>query len=150
MALRPAFDLQPFAVTLVNATSDAVVYADAEGQIRYWNGGAPRMFGYTADEALGQSLDIIIPASLRSRHWEGYRKTMRTGATRYGAGDILAVPAARKDGSRISVEFSITPFRDASGAMLGIAAIMRDVTVRFEEMKALRQRAERAPDQSGA
>ena len=69
MALRPAFDLQPFAVTLVNATSDAVVYADAEGQIRYWNAGARRMFGYTADEALGQSLDIIIPASLRSRHW---------------------------------------------------------------------------------
>ncbi len=142
------FDLQQFAVTLVNATSDAVVYADAEGQIRFWNAGAQRMFGYTADEALGQSLDIIIPASLRSRHWEGYTKTMRTGATRYGAGDILAVPAARKDGSRISIEFTITPFRDASGAILGIAAIMRDVTARFEEMKALRQRAERAPDQS--
>ena len=144
------FDLQQFAVTLVKATSDAVVYADAEGHIRYWNAGAQRMFGYTADEALGQSLDIIIPASLRSRHWEGYTKTMRTGATRYGAGDILAVPAARKDGSRVSTEFTITPFRDASGAILGIAAIMRDVTVRFEEMKALRQRAERASDQSPA
>jgi PAS domain S-box-containing protein len=142
------FDLQQFAVTLVNATSDAVVYADAEGQVRFWNAGAQRMFGYTADEALGESLDIIIPASLRSRHWEGYTKTMRTGATRFGAGDTLAVPAAHKDGSRISVEFTITPFRDASGAILGIAAIMRDVTARFEEMKALRQGAERAPDQS--
>ncbi|MGC1408962.1 MAG: PAS domain S-box protein [Acetobacteraceae bacterium] len=139
------FDLQQFAVALLKATSDAVVYADAEGQIRYWNAGAQRMFGYAADEALGRSLDIIIPASLRSRHWDGYTKTMRTGATRYGAGDILAVPAARKDGSRVSIEFTITPFRDASGAILGIAAIMRDVTVRFEEMRALRQRAERPP-----
>jgi PAS domain S-box-containing protein len=106
------------------------------------------MFGYTTDEAVGHSLDIIIPASLRSRHWDGYRKTMQTGATRYGAGDVLAVPAARKDGSRISVEFTITPFRDASGMILGIAAIMRDVTARFEEMKALRQRAERTLGQS--
>jgi PAS domain S-box-containing protein len=99
------------------------------------------MFGYSASDALGASLDIIIPEALRGRHWDGYRKTMQTGATRYGAGDLLAVPAIRKDGSRISVEFTITPFHDQSGKMLGIAAIMRDVTKRFEEMKALRQRA---------
>jgi PAS domain S-box-containing protein len=90
---------------------------------------------------LGQSLDIIIPTSLRDRHWAGYDKTMQTGATRYGAGDLLSVPAIRKDGTRISVEFTITPFRDESGRMLGIAAVMRDVTARFEELKALRKRA---------
>jgi PAS domain S-box-containing protein len=98
------------------------------------------MFGYTADEAMDQSLDIIIPASLRSRHWTGYAATMQTGTTRYGAGDLLAVPAVRKDGSRISIEFTITPFHDDARRMIGIAAVMRDVSARFEEMKALRQR----------
>ena len=135
------FDPNQFAVTLLSATSDAVIYANAEGRIQYWNTGAERIFGYATSEALGQSLDLIIPASLRARHWEGYAKTMRTGATRYGAGDLLAVPAIRKDGARISIEFTVTPFRDPAGAILGIAAIIRDVTARFEEMKALRQRA---------
>jgi PAS domain S-box-containing protein len=83
----------------------------------------------------------MIPGNLRARHWDGFRETMRTGRTRYGAGDLLAVPALRKDGSRISVEFSIVPFRDGAGRMVGIAAVMRDVTKRFEEMKALRKAA---------
>jgi PAS domain S-box-containing protein len=135
------FGADRFAATLLRAVPDAVVYADAQGMIRFWNAGAERIFGYAASEALGQSLDIIIPQSLRQRHWDGYRKTMETGATRYGSGDLLAVPALRKDGSRLSIEFTISPFRDAAGEMLGIAAIMRDVTKRFEEMKALRQRA---------
>jgi PAS domain S-box-containing protein len=136
-----SFDPNHFAVTLLDATSDAVIYADAEGHIQYWNTSAERMFDYATNEAVGQSLDLIIPAALRARHWEGYAKTMRTGTTRYGAGDVLAVPAIRKDGARISIEFTITPFRDPTGAMVGIAAIIRDVTARFEEMKALRQRA---------
>jgi PAS domain S-box-containing protein len=129
-----------FAVMLLNSMSDAVIYADAQGYIRYWNAGAERIFGYGSAEALNQSLDIIIPESLQRRHWDGYRKTMRTGATRYGAGDLLAVPAVRKDGQRISIEFTIVPFHDEAGGMLGIAAIMRDVTSRFEEIKALRKR----------
>jgi PAS domain S-box-containing protein len=90
---------------------------------------------------MGQSLDIITPENLRKRHWDGYEKTMRTGVTRYGAGDLLAVPAIRKDGSRISIEFTIVPFKDESGRMLGVAAVMRDVTKRFEEMRALRKAA---------
>lgn len=137
-------DIDRFAVTLVGATPDAVVYADAEGLIRFWNAGAERIFGFAEAEALGQSLDMIIPQSLRQRHWDGYRKTMATGTTRYGAGDLLSVPAVRKDGSRISIEFTVTPFHDTAGRMLGIAAIMRDVTKHFEEMKALRQRASNA------
>jgi len=135
------FDADRFAATLLRVAPDAIVYADVQGVIRFWNAGAERMFGYKESEALGQSLDMIIPTSLRQRHWDGYHKTMATGATRYGAGDLLAVPALRKDGSRISIEFTITPFHDPAGKMLGIAAIMRDVTKRFEEMKALRQRA---------
>jgi PAS domain S-box-containing protein len=88
---------------------------------------------------MGKSLDLIIPKTLRKRHWHGYEGTVKSGATRYGAGDVLAVPAVRKDGTRISVEFTILPFRDRAGRILGIAATLRDVTARFEEMKALRQ-----------
>jgi PAS domain S-box-containing protein len=130
-----------FAETLLESMSDAVVFCDAEGIIRYWNKGAGRIFGFETPEAIGQSLDIIVPEKLRGRHWTGYEKTMRTGETRYGAGDLLAVPAIRKDGTRISVEFTIVPFRDEANRMIGIAAVMRDVTSRFEEMKALRATA---------
>jgi PAS domain S-box-containing protein len=126
---------------LIAETPDAVLFADAEGIIRFWNGGARRIFGFDEDEAVGQSLDIIIPLSLRERHWQGYSGTMRSGRTRYAAGDLLAVPALRKDGARISVEFSIIPFRDEGGTMIGIGAVMRDVTERFEELKALRKGA---------
>ena len=80
--------------------------------IRLWNRGATRIFGFTEAEALGRSLDIIIPERLRERHWQGYRATMRTGQTRYRDGQVLSVPALRKDGARISVEFTIVPFRD--------------------------------------
>ena len=146
--MSAAFDIDRFAATLLRTTPDAVVYADAEGLIRYWNAGAERISGFAVAEAVGQSLDIIIPQSLRQRHWDGYRKTMATGATRYGAGDLLSVPAVRKDGSRISIEFTVTPFHDAAGRMLGIGAIMRDVTKRFEEMKTLRYRAQSIPSGS--
>jgi len=135
MELDPA----QFADHLVSGMPDAVVYADAEGVIRRWNRGATRIFGFAEAEALGRSLDIIIPENLRERHWQGYRATMRTGQTRYGDGQILSVPAVRKDGARISVEFTIVPFTDDSGQMVGIAAIMRDTTARFEELRALRR-----------
>jgi PAS domain S-box-containing protein len=120
---------------------DGVIVADPDGVIRYWNAGCTRIFGFAPEEAQGQSLDIIIPENLRGRHWQGWQQTMQTGTTRYGAGDLLSVPALRKDGSRISVEFSILPFRDAGGRIIGIGAIMRDVTKRFEELKALRKAA---------
>ena len=122
---------------------DAIVFADADGLIQVWNAGAARLFGFTEAEALGQPLDIIIPASLRDRHWHGFHETMRTGQTRYGDGQILAVPAIRKDGTRLSVEFTIVPFTDADGHMTGIAAIMRDVTARFEELRDLRKQLRR-------
>jgi len=128
-----------FAERLVAGMSDAIVYADAEGVIRVWNRGATRIFGFAEAEALGRSLDIIIPENLRERHWQGYRATMRTGQSRYGDGQILSVPAVRKDGARVSVEFTIVPFTDKTGQMIGIAAIMRDATARFEELRALRR-----------
>ena len=134
MELYPA----DFADRLVSGMSDAIVYADAEGVIRLWNRGATRIFGFAETEAVGRSLDIVIPENLRERHWQGYRATMRTGQSRYGDGQVLSVPALRKDGTRISIEFTIVPFTD-EGRMIGIAAIMRDATARFEELRALRR-----------
>lgn len=124
---------------LARESADAIVYADAEGLIRFWNRGANAIFGFDQAEALGRSLDLIIPERLRARHWAGYAETMRSGKTRYGGGELLAVPALRKDGSQISIEFTILPFRDASGRMAGVAAIMRDVSERFAELKTLRK-----------
>lgn len=137
-------DAADFCPTLVNEAADAIIYSDKDGLIRFWNKGAERIFGFSKADAIGHSLDIIIPENLRKRHWDGYAETMRTGKTRYGDGDVLAVPALRKDGTRVSIEFTILPFHDKDGRMAGIAAILRDVTKRFEEMKALRKQARQA------
>ncbi|MFZ0853187.1 MAG: PAS domain S-box protein [Hyphomicrobiaceae bacterium] len=131
--------LPDFEARFLANTADGILFADHNGIIRFWNAGCERIFGHAASEAVGQSLDIIIPPALRARHWQGYANTMRTGQSRYAAGDLLAVPAVRKNGSRLSVEFSIVPFLDAENRMLGIGAVMRDVTERFEETKALRK-----------
>ena len=88
------------------------------------------------------SLDLIIPDSLRSRHWEGYHKVEAAGTSRYES-DLLAVPALRKDGNRISVEFTLVPLHDEDGRLLGIAAILRDATERWKRDKATRQRLAR-------
>ena len=134
-----ALDTDRFSLTLVREAPDAIIYADSQGIIRFWNRATERIFGFAEAEALGRSLDLIIPERLRARHWAGYTATMQSGTTRYGAGEILAVPAMRKDGRRISIEFTILPFRNQAGQMTGIAAILRDVTTRFEEMQALRR-----------
>ena len=142
--MNSGFDFDRFYPTLARDAPDAVIYAEGGGIIRFWNAGAERIFGFNPTEAIGKSLDIIIPESLRARHWAGFDETMRTGTTRYGAGDVLAVPALRKDGTRISIEFTVLPFHDETGRMIGVAAILRDVTKRFEELKSLRrQLAER-------
>jgi PAS domain S-box-containing protein len=137
--LSPSLNVDAFCRSLVENAPDAVIYAGIGGMIHFWNRGAERIFGFSEEEALGASLDIIIPENLRRRHWDAYAQTMRTGITRYGAGDVLAVPALRKDGTRVSIEFSILPFRDQEGRMLGVAATLRDVSERFAELKSLRQ-----------
>ncbi len=124
---------------IVENAPDAVILADRDGIIRLWNGGAEAVFGYGAEEALGQSLDLIVPERFRDRHWAGFRNTMATGLTRYGR-ELLAVPAIRKDATRISVEFSVAVLRDSEGQVLGVAAIMRDVSERWREQKELRER----------
>ena len=127
---------------IVDDASDAIIFADSEGVIRLWNGGAERIFGFRADEMLGKSMDPIIPGNLRERHWQGYDQAMKSGETRYNR-DLLAVPALRKDGTRISIEFTIALIRDADGKLLGPAAILRDVTTRWNQDRELRQRLTR-------
>ncbi|NOR50004.1 MAG: PAS domain S-box protein [Desulfuromonadales bacterium] len=124
---------------ILTLAPDAILFADREGIIRLWNKGAERIFGCTAEEAIGQSLDLIIPEKLRERHWQGYHKTMTTGETRYGT-EMLAVPAMHQNGSRMSTEFSIVLLSDDDGKPLGVAAIMRDITERRQQEKELRDR----------
>ena len=124
---------------IVEAMAEAVIVSDRAGIITLWNHGAEVMFGYSSAEALGESLDLIIPERFRARHWEGYRTVMSTGVTRYGR-ELLAVPAIRKDGSRISIEFSLALLRDDDGTIAGAAAVVRDVTARWERERASRAR----------
>jgi PAS domain S-box-containing protein len=126
--------------TILSTNSDAIVAADKEGVIFFWNPGAERIFGYSRADAIGQSLDIIIPENLRQRHWHGYHHVMKGGASRYEHGDVLAVPGLHKTGRNISVEFTISPIRNKGGELTGLIAILRDVTKRFEETRDLKRK----------
>ncbi|WP_438278859.1 PAS domain-containing protein [Nitrobacter sp.] len=133
-------DTSAIAAALLHSSADAVIATDRDGTITFWNPGAVRIFGHCADEATGRSLDLIIPESLRARHWAGYHEVMRTGQSRYSGGDVLAVPALHKDGRRISLEFTIVPVKDAAGRITGLVSVLRDVTARFEEIRELRRK----------
>jgi PAS domain S-box-containing protein len=133
--MESAFEV--LAARIVAGAADGVLFTDREGTIRLWNAGAERIFGWTAAEAIGRNMDLIIPERLRARHWQNWGKVMETGQTRY-ATETLAVPALRKDGTPLSIEFTISLVRDAGGAILGPAAIIRDVTARFQRDRDLR------------
>ena len=124
---------------LVAAIGDAVIASDASGAIVLWNPGAQRMFGYTEEEALGQSLDLITPERLRNRHWEGYHKSMATGTTKYG-NDLLRVPATHKDGRAMSIAFTVAMLFTPDHKVEAVVAIIRDETTRFNDDRALRKR----------
>jgi PAS domain S-box-containing protein len=125
------------AAAVVKESPEAIVVTDPAGIIRLWNDGATRMFGYSAEEALGQNLDLIIPEKQRDRHWKGYFQTMATGYTRYGD-KLLSVPANHRDGQRLSIEFSVALLRDDADQIVGISAVMREISERRNAEKALR------------
>lgn len=124
---------------IVEGSPIAILFADRDGKIRFWNSSAEAMFGYGAEEALGQSLDLIVPERQRPRHWEGWARVMASGVTKYGS-DPLAVPAMKKDGSRISIEFNIVLLRAPTGELSGAAAMIQDVTVRWQQQKEMKAR----------
>ncbi|HEU4376554.1 MAG TPA: PAS domain-containing protein [Telluria sp.] len=122
---------------LVEALGDGVIVCDAGGAITVWNAAATRIFGFTEADAIGQSLDIIIPERQRQRHWDGYHKTMDTGQTRYGA-DVLRVPALHKEGKPLSIAFTVAMLHTPEGKVSAIVAIVRDETVRWTDERALK------------
>jgi PAS domain S-box-containing protein len=124
---------------IIENSQDAILFADREGIVDLWNSGAEAIFGYTKEEVRGKSLDLIVPEKLRQRHWDGYQKVMKTGKTRYGK-ELLKVPAIRKDGTSISVEFTIVLVRNQRNEIIGTAAIIRDVTERWKQEKELKQK----------
>lgn len=128
-----------FLQQLLSDAPDAILAADRNGIILYWNRGAEQIFGHAADRAVGQSLDLIIPENLRGRHWEGYKRVMASGETKYTTG-LLSSPGVTKDGGRVSLEFSIVLLRDVAGAMSGCGTVMRDVTERWLKEKELKAR----------
>ena len=143
MASRP-IDFEAF----IQSAGDGIVAAGTDGSILLWNRAAERIFGYTEAEALGQSLDLIIPERLRIRHWEGYRRVMQTGETRYGA-EVLRVPAVHKDGRRLSIAFTVALLYSPTQEIEAIAAIIRDETRRWAEERALRQRVAELEENKG-
>lgn len=124
---------------LVQSMGDAVVVTDGKGDIVLWNAAATRIFGFSEAEALGRSLDIIIPERQRGRHWDGYEKTMSSGQTRYGT-TLLRVPALHKDGHTLSIAFTVALLKGDQGQVEGVGAIIRDETSRFQDERALRKR----------
>ncbi len=124
---------------IVDQCATGVLYASRDGRVRLWNRGCEQIFGWSAAEAVGQSMDMIIPEKHRTRHWEGWDAVMKSGVTKYGR-EPLAVPALTKDGRRISIEFNILLLRDAAGQVEGAAAIIQDVTARWERDTALKQK----------
>jgi PAS domain S-box-containing protein len=135
---------------LVEGAPEAILFADREGLVRAWNPGAEVMFGWSASEIVGRTMDVIIPERLRGRHWDGWRKVLETGVTRYSGKELLAVPAIRKDGTGLSIEFSIQIVHDDAGALLGFGAVVRDVTERWQKDKALRLRLKELEGKAGA
>jgi PAS domain S-box-containing protein len=127
---------------LVRDLADAVIICDPDGSIQFWNTAATHVFGWTADQAMGASLDLIIPERLRGRHWAGYQRVMATGRTDYG-GRLLEVPALHRDGRTISIAFTVSLLRPSpEAAVTAIAAVIRDDTERWKERQQLRQEAD--------
>lgn len=123
---------------LISAAGDAIIACDARGLITLWNPAAERIFGFTEAEALGQSLDVIIPERQRQPHWDGYHNTMQTGVTRY-ATDTLRVPALHKDGHTISIAFTVALLPPSADGSRTIIAVIREETARFAEERKLRK-----------
>ena len=129
------FDLESF----IQTAGDAIIAASREGTIVFWNAAAERIFGFTAKETVGRSLDLIIPERFRERHWAAYRKVMMSGQTRYGT-EVLRVPALHKNGRSLSIAFTVALLYSSDGKVQRIAAIVRDETARWNEERALRLR----------
>jgi PAS domain S-box-containing protein len=124
---------------LIEQAPDAAIFADQRGVIREWNPAAERIFGYPRDEAVGVSLDLIVPERFREAHWRGYDRALSEGQTKY-VGKSLPTRSVRKDGSTIYVELTFAVVHDQMGSVIGALAHARDITERWEGERQQRQR----------
>ena len=125
---------------------DALIFADKGGLIRAWNAGAEAVFGFSAAEAIGQSLDLIIPERLRAAHWLGFHRAMARGTTSHGA-EVRTTRGAHKDGHKLYVDMSFGVVKDDDGAVLGSVAMARDVTARHLAQAPHSERGDAHPSQ---
>ena len=124
---------------LIEQSPDATIYSDIQGYVRVWNAAATRMFGFSAEQALGQSLDIIIPEKLRKAHWRGFDAAIAAGVTKH-SGKPMPTKALRADGSEFYTEMGFALIFNNQGEVVGTVAQARDITERFEKGRAERQR----------
>jgi PAS domain S-box-containing protein len=135
IARNPTTDT--LAADIMTCMQEAVVYADLEGIIRYWNHGSEMVFGFSADEAVGQSVDIIVPEKMRKAHWDGYNKAIAHGDTLSGRGARMT-RALQKSGEPLYVEMSFAMVRNQAGTLTGSIAVARDATARYMAERAAR------------
>ena len=125
--------------SFIQAAGDAIIAVGGDGKIVLWNPAAERIFGFTGADAVGQSLDLIIPERFRERHWNGFRQVMLSGHTRYGT-EVLRVPALHKEGRALSIAFTVALVNSPDSQSFSIVAIVRDETQRWNEERELRRR----------
>ncbi len=133
---------------LLDQAPDGVIFADREGVIREWNAAAEAIFGHASAEALGQSLDLIVPERFREAHWTGFDRALEAGDTKY-RGQALPTRSVRKDGTDIYVELTFTIVHDTDGAVIGALAHARDITERFAREREQRQRIRELEERLG-
>jgi PAS domain S-box-containing protein len=130
--------LESTALHILRSMPEAVIFCDLEGVVRIWNGGAEKVFGWTADEAIGQSLDMIIPERMRKAHWDGFHQAIARGGVKAGRTSMIT-RSLHKTEESIYIDMSFEMVRNEAGEMLGSLAVVRDATRRFTEEKALRK-----------
>ena len=134
-------DKAELATLLQDQAPDAVIFAGTNGVIEVWNSAASTLFGFSSDEALGHSLDLIIPERFRDAHWKGFERALADGDTKY-RGQVLPTRSQRKDGTTIYVELTFAIVKNASGGVIGALAHARDITERFLKEREQRQQAQ--------
>ena len=134
-------EVQPDLVrAMIDQAADAIIFADIHGVIQIWNQAAAVTFGFATTEAVGQSLDLIIPQHLRPAHWAGFHRAITSGKTRL-AGRATTTRALHKGGQRLYVELSFAVVHGPAGMVVGSVAVARDATLRFEEERCRRERS---------
>lgn len=125
---------------IIEQASDALIYADRDGKIVRWNRAAVHLFGFETSEALGSSLDLIVPEHLRAAHWAGFHAAIESGQMKLQGRPTLT-RGRHKDGRRLYVEMTFALVKAPDGAAVGSVAMARDVTERIEKERAARKSA---------